>query len=132
MRREGGLEIASFYFFTFYNGIVPMGSFSWEIQVAFPGKSQLRQIRATQPTVHAGYFSVSIFHRTLNMDYRSFNVRTDVNVCDCTRGCTDIVKESAPKVDSGRKIPCHTGESNLRQRRAGLMLYRVSYTPAQL
>ena len=33
--------------------------------VVFPGKSQLQQSRATQPTVRAGCFSVSIFHRTL-------------------------------------------------------------------
>ena len=25
------------------------------------------------------------------------------------RGCTNIVRESAVKVESGRKIPCHTG-----------------------
>ena len=37
----------------------------WEIRVAFPGESQLRQSRATQPTVHAGCYSVSIIHRTL-------------------------------------------------------------------
>ena len=47
------------------------------------------------------------------MDHRIFNVHTGVNPCDCTRGCTDTVRESAPKVDSGRKIPCLTGESNL-------------------
>ena len=52
------------------------------------------------------------------MDYRVFNVLTDVNACDCVRGCTDTVKESAVKVDSGRKIPFRTGESNLRRRRA--------------
>ena len=64
------------------------------------------------------------------MDYGIFNVRTDVNdAFDCTRGCADIVKESVLKVDSGRKIPCHTGESNLRQRRAGLMFYQLSYIP---
>ena len=33
------------------------------------------------------------------------------------------LRESALKVDSGRKIPCRTGESNLRRLRAGLMLY---------
>ena len=44
-----------------------------------------------------------------------FNVRTDVNACDCIRGCTDTVRESALKVDSERKIPCGTGDSNLRQ-----------------
>ena len=63
------------------------------------------------------------------MDYTIFelNVRTDVNACDYTRGCTDTVRESALKVDSGRKIPCRTGESNLRQRRDGPTLYQLSY-----
>ena len=56
------------------------------------------------------------------MDYGISNVRTDVNACDCTRGCTDTLKETTLKVDSGRKIPCRTGESNLRQRRDGPML----------
>ena len=63
------------------------------------------------------------------MDYRIFNVRTDVNAGDCTRECTDTVRESALKVDSGRKIPCRKGESNLRRRRAGPMLYQLSYIP---
>ena len=64
------------------------------------------------------------------MDYGIFNVRTYVNACDCTRGCVDTVRESAVKVDSGRKIPCRTGESNLRQHRAGPMLYQLSYIPS--
>ena len=63
------------------------------------------------------------------MDYGIFNVRTDVNACDCTRGYTDTVRESALKVDSGRKNPYRTGESNLRQRRDGPMLYQLSYIP---
>ena len=49
----------------FYNCVVLMGFLPWEIRVAFPGESQLRQSRATKPTVHAGCFSVSIIHRTL-------------------------------------------------------------------
>ena len=36
------------------------------------------------------------------MDYGIFNVRTNVNACDCTRGCTDTVKESALKVEFRR------------------------------
>ena len=36
-----------------------------EIRVAFPGENQPRQSRATQPTVHAWCFSVSIIHQTL-------------------------------------------------------------------
>ena len=34
-------------------------------------------------------------------------------------------KESALKVDSGRKIPCRTGESNLCQQHASLMLSNI-------
>ena len=49
----------------FYNCIVPMGFLPWEIRVAVPGESQLRQSRASQPTMHAGCLSVSIIHRTL-------------------------------------------------------------------
>ena len=58
-----------------------------------------------------------------------FNVGTDVNACDYTRGCSDNVRESALKVDSGRKIPCRTGEWNLPQRRAGPTLCQLSYIP---
>ena len=63
------------------------------------------------------------------MDDDIFNVRTDINACDCTRGCRDTVEESALKVDSGRKIPCRTGESNLRRRCTGPTLYQLSYIP---
>ena len=56
-------------------------------------------------------------------------MRTDVNTCDCARGCTDTVRlrESALKVDSGRNFSCRTGGLNLRLRRAGPTLYRLSY-----
>ena len=64
------------------------------------------------------------------MENGNSNVRTDVNACDCTRGCADTVRESAQKVDSGRKITCRTGESNLRRQRASPMLYQLSYIPA--
>ena len=63
------------------------------------------------------------------MDYGIFNVRTYVNACVCTRGCPDTVRESALKDNSGRNIPCRTGESNLRLRRAGPTLYELGYTP---
>ena len=66
------------------------------------------------------------------MDYGIFDLRTDVNACDCTRGCTDTVRESALKVDSGRKIPRRTGDSNLRRRRAGPLLYQLSFIPTPL
>ena len=45
------------------------------------------------------------------------------------RGCTDTIRESALKVDSGRKIPCCTRESKLHQRRVGPLLYQLSNIP---
>ena len=51
--------------FTFYNCIVPNRFLPWEIRVAFLAESQLRQSRASQATVHAGCFRISIVHRTL-------------------------------------------------------------------
>ena len=52
----------------FVHFVVPMGIFPWEIQLAFPPKSQLQQSR--YPTLinyneHAGSFHVSVIHRTL-------------------------------------------------------------------
>ena len=63
------------------------------------------------------------------MDYRIFTVRTVVNAGDCTRGCADTLRESSLKVDSGKQNPCRTGESNLRQRRAGPMLSPTELRP---
>ena len=67
-----------------------------------------------------------------NMDYRIFNVRIDVNACHCTWGCPDTNRESALKVDPGKKMPCPIGASNLYQRHDGEMLYQLSYIPIPL
>ena len=69
------------------------------------------------------------------MAYGTLNVRTDVNACDWTLGRgggrTDTLRESALKDDwDKKKIPCRTGESNLRRLCAGPMLYQQSYIPA--
>ena len=66
------------------------------------------------------------------MNYWIFNVRTDVNARDCSRGCTDTVRISAMKVDSGRKISRRSGELNLPQRGAGPTLYQLNYIPTPL
>ena len=93
-----------------------------------PGESQLGQSR--YPAYDTCWVCLCFYNPpNSDMDYRIFNVRTDVNACDCARGCTDTVRESALNVDSGRKIPCRTGESNLRQRRAGPKAYQLSYIP---
>ena len=54
-----------FILLNFYNCIVPLEFLPWEIQVSFPRESQLQQNCATQPTMHAGCFTVSIIQRTL-------------------------------------------------------------------
>ena len=92
-----------------------------------PGKASYDRVELPNLRCMLGVFGVSIIQRTLTWTDRIFNVRTDVNACDCTRGCTDTVRESALKVDSGGKIPCHTGESNLRRQRARPTLYPLSY-----
>ena len=98
-----------------------MGFLPWEIQVAFPRESQLRQSR--YPTYHACWV-FKCFHNppVSDMDYRTSSMHIDVNACDCTRGVRTHVRECALKFYSGRKIPCHIGESNVHQRRDGLML----------
>ena len=40
-----------FIYLFFYNCFVPLGVLSWEIRVAFPGESQLRQNHATRPVM---------------------------------------------------------------------------------
>ena len=85
-------------------GISLMGNWG-----CFPGESQLRQSRATQPTVHAGCFSVSIIHRTLtwttgsltcaqmlmhaiaHRDVQSFPVKERISACSHYKG-----KEGVP------------------------------------
>ena len=44
-------------------------------------------------------------------------------------GVRTKVTESALNFVSGSKIPCRTGESNLRQRRDNLMIYQLNYIP---
>ena len=88
----------------------------------FPGKAGCD--RVALPNL-GRMLGVLVFPNPPNpdIDYGIFNLRTDVNACDCARGCADTVRESALKVDSGRKIPCRTGESNRRRWRAGPMIY---------
>ena len=69
-----------------------MGFLQWEFVFAFHRESQLRQSHATQSMVHVG--ACECFHNPPNsdMDYWIFKVRTNVNACDCTLGCTGTSK----------------------------------------
>ena len=116
----------------FCNCSVPLGFLPWQIRIAFPEESQLRQSHATQNTVYAGCFSVTITHRTLTRTTGSLTDAQMLMHAILHGGARTHVKECGVKVDSGRKILCRTGESNLPQRRAGRTLYRLSYIPAQI
>ena len=66
------------------------------------------------------------------MDHRIFNVGTDVNACDCIRGCANTVTESAMKDDSRRKKTLNrTEEWNLHERCAGPTPNQLGYIPAR-
>ena len=123
-------------FFSFCNNcsIVPLGFLQWEFWIAFPRESQLRQSRSTQPMVHAGCFSVSIIHRTLTWTTGSLTCAQVLMHAIAHGGCPDTRKRvCTEKVDSERENKlCRTGESNLRQRRDGPMLYQLNYIPIQV
>ena len=118
------------FFCCWYNCIVPMGFFPWEIELPSPGKPAATESRYPS---YGACWAFWCLHNPPNsdMDYGIFNVRTDVNACDCAWGCTDTLRESALKADSGRKIPCHTGKTNQHRGRAGPMLYQLNYIPTK-
>ena len=91
-----------------------MGFLQWEIQVAFPRESQLQQCHATQPTVHAGCFNVSIIHKTLTWTMGSLTCAKMYMHAKRTGVCgpCDII--------------CTNGESNLCRQCASPMLYQLS------
>ena len=107
--------------FFFSNCIVQLGFSPWKIRCFCLGKPAATE--SYYPTYGACWV-FQCFHNPpkSGMDNRIFKVRTDVNACDCIREYADTVRESALKVDSGRKISCRTEESKLRQRHAGLTL----------
>ena len=94
--------------------IVPLGCLPWEILSFVPREKPAAT--ESRYSTYGAYWVFQCFHNPSisDMDYRIFNVRTDINACGCTRGWTGTVRESAVKVDTGRKIPCHTGKSFMR------------------
>ena len=95
-----------------------------------PEESQLQQSCATQPTAYAGCFSVSIIHRTLTWTTGSLTCAQMLMHAIAHKGVYGLRKrESALKVDSGRKLPAAPGNRTCRQRRAGPTLHQLSYIP---
>ena len=60
--------------------------------------------------------SVSSFFSCVSKQcYNCQYAHTDADACHRSLGNTSAVRQSALKMDSGRKVPCHTRESNWRQ-----------------
>ena len=95
-----------------------------------PGKANCDRVARPNVRCMLGVLGVSLIHRTLTWTIWSLTCAQMLMHAIAHGGCRDTVRESALKVDSGRKIPCRTGESNLRQLRASPMLYQLSYIPA--
>ena len=89
-----------------------MGFLPWKFGVLSPWKASCDRVTLPNPWCMLG---VLMFLNSLNsdMDYGIFNMHTNENACGCTWECTDTVRKSALKVDSGRKIPWCTWELNL-------------------
>ena len=127
---DGWLFVLLLFFAFYFTTLLSHRDFSHgKFGLLSPGKASCDS-RATQPTVHAGCFSVSIIHRTLTWITGSLTCAQMLMHAIAHGGVITDVRESALKVGFGRKIPCRTGESNLRQRCAGPMLYQLSYIPA--
>ena len=82
-----------------------MGFLPWEIRVAFPWESQLPQSCATQPTVHAGCFRVSIIHQTLTWTTGSLMCAQMLMRAIAPGGCTDSRKRVSTESWLGEKNP---------------------------
>ena len=81
--------------------------------------------------VLAGYVCAAIIHQTLSWTTGS-SMRAEMLMHATAHRSVRAPKQSALKVDSGKKIPCHTRKSNLHQRHDGPMLYQLSYVPSQI
>ena len=120
MEKKNLLLLLTGIFFFFWQLYHPFWISPIANLVAFRGGSQPWQGHASQPTMHAGYFSVSIIYQTLTWTTGSL-LCTQMLTMHANRDVWTHARESALKVDFGRKIPCCTRESNL--------LYQLSYIP---
>ena len=100
-----------YLFVLFVSSFIPDGKFG----SPYLGKTTAAARAALSFLQRVQHFQTKVWLPMLGV----LNVHTDVDARDCSQGCADTVRESALKLGSGRKIPCRTGDSNLRQRRAG-------------
>ena len=86
------------------------------------GKASCDRVALPKLRCMLGVLSVPIIHRTPSWTTGFLTCAQMLIHAIAHGGVRTHVKESALKVDSGRKIPRDTGESNLRERHDGPML----------
>ena len=89
-----------------------------------------RKSSATHSYQCVQYFRVSAAMVRLPV-FGIFNLHTDLNACDCTRGLYGHLKRVCTESWFWKKIPCRTGDSNPRQYYTWLFsrtLYPVRYS----
>ena len=62
----------------------------------------------------------------------NLNVHTAVNACDCTKGFSDIARESALKVESGRKKSLGAPGNRTCVSSFTFRLYQLIYIPTAM
>ena len=105
------------------SGISPMGNSD-----CFP-----RGMPAATESRYPAYGACWVFYcfhnpPNFDMDYRIFNVRTDVNACDCTRECTYTRKRVCTRRPREKNPSPHRGIEPASGR-DGPTLYQLSYIP---
>ena len=111
----------SHFTFTFLQLYCPDGISSTGNSGRFPSRKSAAT-KSRYPSLRC-MLGVSVLHKPTisDMYYRIFNARTDVNACDCTRGCTDTVRVcTAPK---------SLAAPGNRTRVSGVPVRRSSYIP---
>ena len=111
-------------FFFFFTTVLSQWDFSCgKFGLLSLGKASCDRVTLPNLRCMLGVVSVSIIHRTLTWTTGSLTCAQMLMHAIAHGDVRTHVRESALKVDSGRKIPRLTGESNMRQRRDGPMLW---------
>ena len=117
-----------FFLFSFFTSVLSPWDFSrGKFGLLSPGKVSCNRVALPNLLCVLGVLVFFMIYRTLSWTTGSLTRAQTLMHTIENGGVRTHVRESALKVDSGRKIPCRTGESNQRQRRAGPIVYQLIY-----
>ena len=111
-----------FFIFIFYKCMSPWDFSRGKFGLLSPGKVSCNRVALPNLLCVLGVLVFFMIYRTLSWTTGSLTRAQTLMHTIENGGVRTHVRESALKVDCGRKIPCRTGESNQRQLRDGPML----------